>query len=128
MIKHINKGDKYNNDFTFENFNLNPELLKKINDCGMSIPSKDQKNAIPYILKGRNILLKSSCGIGKTTLFAITALQIIDTYLKLKNDSSSTNTIEYLQALILVSSRELAISIYNILKQLGNSLDIKIGL
>lgn len=98
---------------TFEEMNLKKELLKGIFGYGYEKPSAIQKKAIlPLILK-RDIIGQAQSGSGKTATFTIGMLQNIDTE-DLK-----------LQAMILSPTRELSTQINEVVKGLGNYLNIK---
>ena len=77
---------------------------------GFEKPSPIQEEAIPFALAGRNILARAKNGTGKTGSFCIPCLQNINT----KN--------RYIQALILVPTRELALQTAAVLKELGKHL------
>ncbi len=75
---------------------LKPALLKGVYSYGFEKPSAVQQRAIMPILKGKDVIAQSQSGTGKTTIFAIGILQIIDT---------SSNKV---QAIVLSPTRELA--------------------
>jgi len=70
--------------------------LRGIYGYGFEKPSAVQQRAIMPILRGLDVIAQSQSGTGKTTIFAIGILQIIDT-----NSSD-------LQAIVLSPTRELA--------------------
>ncbi len=56
---------------TFEDFKLNENLLKNIKDKGFVKPTPIQDEAIPHVLKGKDVLGIANTGTGKTAVFAI---------------------------------------------------------
>jgi ATP-dependent RNA helicase RhlE len=83
---------------TFETFGIKPELLKSLKEMGIVEPTLIQKDAIPLIKEGRDVIGKSKTGSGKTAAFAIPILE------KIIPGKES-------QALILAPTRELAVQI-----------------
>ena len=84
---------------TFEQFSLSDELNRAINDLEYSNPTAIQEEAIPLLLKGRDVLAQAQTGTGKTAAFALPLLSLIDAKKKKP------------QALILVPTRELAVQV-----------------
>ena len=75
------------------------EILKAIDALGYNEPSDVQKRVIPEILSGKDVVVKSQTGSGKTAAFAIPLCEII------KWDDSKP------QVLVLTPTRELAIQV-----------------
>ena len=59
-------GDK---NRTFDNLNLNDNLLRGIYSYGFENPSKIQMEAIPLIIEGNDIIAQAQSGTGKTGSF-----------------------------------------------------------
>jgi superfamily II DNA/RNA helicase len=107
----------YNNEIiSFENMNLNKDLLRGIYSMGYEKPSSIQSKAILEFRNGKDIIGQSQSGSGKTAAFSIGILEKIET---------SSNTI---QAVILTHTRELAFQIKNVMTVLGKWLKVKICL
>ena len=98
----------------FEDFGLKIDLLKGIFEKGFEMPSPIQEEAIPIALAGRNVLARAKNGTGKTGAFLIPLLNVIKT--------SSNNV----QAIVLVPSRELALQVSAICKELGKYLGVQV--
>ena len=81
---------------SFDEMGLKKGLLRGIYGYGFEKPSAVQQRAIMPILRGLDVIAQSQSGTGKTTIFAIGVLQIIDT-------KSSA-----MQAIVLSPTRELA--------------------
>jgi superfamily II DNA/RNA helicase len=60
---------------SFQDFDLNPKLLKAIDDAGFQKPSEIQNLSIPHLLQGKDIMASAPTGTGKTAAFVLPALQ-----------------------------------------------------
>lgn len=60
---------------SFEDFDLHPKLVEKLNKDGITTPTAIQKQAIPLIFKRKSLLIQSETGSGKTLVFLLPALQ-----------------------------------------------------
>lgn len=102
----------------FLDLNLNPSILKAIEDQKYEKPTLIQEKAIPSILRGRDLLGCAQTGTGKTAAFAMPILHM------LSKDNKEFNQI---RALVLAPTRELAIQIGESFITYGQHLNIKIG-
>eukprot|EP00591_Stephanopyxis_turris_P018123 CAMPEP_0195541066 /NCGR_PEP_ID=MMETSP0794_2-20130614/50895_1 /TAXON_ID=515487 /ORGANISM="Stephanopyxis turris, Strain CCMP 815" /LENGTH=324 /DNA_ID=CAMNT_0040675151 /DNA_START=171 /DNA_END=1141 /DNA_ORIENTATION=+ len=102
---------------TFEAMNLKPDLLRGIFAYGFERPSAIQQRAIRPIIQGRDVIAQSQSGTGKTAVFSISALQILDE----KHSSSSSDP----QILILSPTRELAEQTQRVISTLGEFMNAK---
>ncbi len=59
---------------TFESLGLHPAVLKALTDAGYHTPTPVQAQAIPAALAGRDLLVSSHTGSGKTAAFVLPAL------------------------------------------------------
>ncbi|MDO9548706.1 MAG: DEAD/DEAH box helicase [Candidatus Marinimicrobia bacterium] len=97
---------------SFENINLIEPIRKALKTEGYSIPTPIQKQSIPIILEGKDLLGSAQTGTGKTAAFAIPILQIL-----YENRNAETlrhsvpQTDRKIKALIVTPTRELAIQI-----------------
>lgn len=85
----------------FENLNLIEPLLKALQQEGYTTPTPIQEQAIPIVLRGKDLLGCAQTGTGKTAAFSLPILQ------KLYKTDQKKN----IKALILTPTRELAIQI-----------------
>jgi len=84
----------------FENYGLDPDLLKGIKETGFEKPTPIQEKTIPFLLgHERDLIALAQTGTGKTAAFGLPILQKIDTHQKRP------------QALILCPTRELCLQI-----------------
>ncbi|MGZ4762387.1 MAG: DEAD/DEAH box helicase, partial [Ilumatobacteraceae bacterium] len=56
-------------DDGFDTLGLRPELLKTIVDLGYEEPTPIQRETIPHLLAGRDLLGQAATGTGKTAAF-----------------------------------------------------------
>ncbi|MEK6855496.1 MAG: DEAD/DEAH box helicase [Nanoarchaeota archaeon] len=89
---------------SFKKFGLSEDLLRVIQELEFSEPTEIQEKAIPYVLKGRDVIGKSATGSGKTLAFGS---GIVETTQKGKG----------IQALVLTPTRELAEQVAQSLKK-----------
>lgn len=86
----------------FSDLHLGENLLKALADMNFTTPSSIQKEAIPQVLSGNDIIAKAPTGSGKTAAFAIPIIEKLD----LNPDNKTV------QALVLCPTRELAIQVH----------------
>ena len=84
---------------TFADLDLDPRVLKAVQEVGYETPSPIQAATIPTLLEGRDVVGLAQTGTGKTAAFALPILSRID--LKQKTP----------QALVLAPTRELALQV-----------------
>lgn len=94
---------------SFEELNLNPDLLKGVYAMGFNSPSKIQETTLPTLLADppQNLIAQSQSGTGKTAAFVLASLSRVDT-------SKS-----FPQVIILSPTYELALQTGNVAKQMA---------
>lgn len=90
---------------SFEDLHLIAPIMKAIKTEGYTTPTPIQRQAIPIILKKRDLLGCAQTGTGKTAAFAIPLLQL------LHGDLAKSKGPRAIKTLILTPTRELAIQI-----------------
>lgn len=93
----------------FSDFKLTPALLQALSELNFSLPTPIQKQAIPIIKAGKDVIGIAQTGTGKTAAYLIPLI------LKLKMPANGAP-----RALILVPTRELAIQITQHFEQLNS--------
>ena len=63
---------------SFDDLGLREDLQRGIYAYGFSKPSAVQQRAILPIIKGRDVIVQSQSGTGKTCVFSVGSLQSID--------------------------------------------------
>ncbi len=97
---------------SFENLNLNNEILKALKEEGYTKATPIQEKAIPIVLQGRDLLGCAQTGTGKTAAFAIPIIQTLS-----KQEYPGKN--RPVRCLIVTPTRELAIQIDESIKAYG---------
>jgi len=69
---------------SFDSLGLRAELLRAVSEQGYSEPTPIQKQAIPLVLEGRDIMGGAQTGTGKTAGFTLPLLQRLMSTAKLK--------------------------------------------
>ena len=87
---------------SFEELGLCKEIISSINEKGYKNPTEIQKEAIPHILMGRDILGCAQTGTGKTGSFIMPLAEIL---------SSGKSKSRMPRSLILAPTRELAMQV-----------------
>ena len=82
---------------TFADLGLPADLLKAVTDMGFVTPTAIQKEAIPVLLAGRDVVGVAQTGTGKTAAFGLPLLDAVDAREGV------------VQALVLAPTRELAL-------------------
>ncbi len=98
----------------FSKLGLSDALLKALADQKYTQPYQIQKEAIPAILDGKDILGIAQTGSGKTASFVLPILQQFQDYGSSKN--------RHIKALVVVPTRELAIQVNDVFKLLSAHL------
>ena len=98
----------------FATLGLCDELLSALDELGYEEPTPIQRQTIPLLLTGRDLLGQAATGTGKTAAFALPALQLIDT--KRREP----------QVLVLVPTRELAVQVSEAIFKYGRELGVKV--
>ena len=91
------KADHEDEEITFADLGLPGDLLKAVTDMGFVTPTAIQKEAIPVLLAGRDVVGVAQTGTGKTAAFGLPLLDAVDS-----RDG-------VVQALVLAPTRELAL-------------------
>ncbi|CAN5243185.1 DEAD/DEAH box helicase [soil metagenome] len=60
---------------SFDNFNLDSSILSCVQTCGYTSPTPIQKQSIPVILEGHDVMGLAQTGTGKTAAFVLPILQ-----------------------------------------------------
>jgi ATP-dependent RNA helicase DeaD len=97
---------------SFEELGIEKSIVKALKETGIEQPFPIQESIIPLILKGEDVIGRSNTGTGKTAAFVLPML-------------SKLNPKNFLQALILVPTRELAVQITSTINQLVKYSSLK---
>ena len=103
---------------SFKALGLNDELLTAVENQGYTTPTPVQKQAIPHILAGKDVLAGAQTGTGKTAGFTLPLLQ------RLMENHDPHQKPRRIRALILVPTRELAAQVFESIKTYGANLPL----
>ena len=101
-------------EYSFEDLDINDDLLRGIYSYGFEKPSNIQYKSLPIFNSGKDMIAQSQSGTGKTGAFSIGVLNNIDL------------TLKKTQYIILTPTHELAKQIYSVVENLGARMDISI--
>jgi ATP-dependent RNA helicase DeaD len=101
---------------TFADLGLREELLAALSGLGYEEPTPIQREAIPQLLAGHDVLGQAATGTGKTAAFALPVLQRLTAGDRGKNPT----------ALVLVPTRELCMQVSQALHRYGRDLGARV--
>lgn len=104
---------------TFKDLRVSAPILDALEKQGYQNPTPIQEQAIPEVLKGKDLLGCAQTGTGKTAAFSIPILQLLNNF-KPKDHKRGT-----IRSLILTPTRELAIQIDESIEAYGENLKLK---
>jgi ATP-dependent RNA helicase RhlE len=95
---------------SFEKLGLSADLLRAVKEQGYETPTPIQREAIPHILEGHDILAGAQTGTGKTAGFTLPMLQLLE---------ARPSGPRRVRALILTPTRELAAQVNESVRTYG---------
>ena len=116
--KNIDNNNNYHDDNednikiinSWDDLDINPQLLRGIYAYGFEKPSPIQRKSICPILEGKDVIAQAQSGTGKTACFTISSLEIVDVNINLP------------QVIIMSPTRELSCQIKKVLDSIGNNI------
>jgi ATP-dependent RNA helicase RhlE len=105
---------------SFSTFGLSEEIIRAVTECGYTVPTPIQLQAIPAVLSGGDLLAGAQTGTGKTAGFTLPILHRLSDK-RIKGPSSGRPPI---RALILVPTRELAAQVEESVRDYGKYLKL----
>jgi superfamily II DNA/RNA helicase len=96
---------------SFESLNLNPSILKALQEAGYTEPTPIQLAAVPAAIEGRDLMASAQTGTGKTAAFMLPSLHRIAT-------PSAVNS-RGPRVLVLTPTRELAAQVNDAARKYG---------
>ena len=106
---------------SFSNLGLSPEIVRAVTERGYDQPTPIQKQAIPVVLAGGDIMAGAQTGTGKTASFTLPLLHRLSANNSLPSHSSGFPPI---RALILTPTRELAAQVQESVRDYGKYLNL----
>lgn len=99
---------------TFDDLPLSPEVRRAIAAKGYTRPTPVQAAALKPVLAGRDVIVRSKTGTGKTAAFGIPVVELVDP------------KAGYVQAIVLCNTRELAFQVANEISELGKEKGVEV--
>jgi ATP-dependent RNA helicase DeaD len=100
----------------FADLGLRSGLLNALSELGYEEPTPIQREAIPPLLQGRDLVGQAATGTGKTAAFALPVLQ------QMADDGRDAAP----AALVLVPTRELAVQVSQAFHRYGRGLGVRV--
>jgi ATP-dependent RNA helicase DeaD len=100
----------------FADLALRPELIQALSTLGYEEPTPIQREAIPPLIEGRDLLGQAATGTGKTAAFALPMLQ------RMPPDGRGVEPV----ALVLVPTRELAVQVSEAIHRYGRDMGVRV--
>ncbi|MGJ8678607.1 MAG: DEAD/DEAH box helicase [Akkermansiaceae bacterium] len=104
----------------FSDLGLSEELVRAVTDKGYTTPSPIQAQAIPAVLKRRDLIAAAQTGTGKTAGFTLPIIQILD-----ETSDKKLSRGRPIRSLILTPTRELAAQIHDNVRTYGANTNIR---
>src|SRR5450432_3854182 len=108
------RPQEYLADTSFEDMKLSPELARSIAERGYTHPTPVQAKAFPAVMAGKDIIVRSKTGTGKTAAFGIPLLEKIP-----MGDRG-------VRALVMCPTRELALQVAAEIEALAKYRDVTV--
>lgn len=102
------------NQNLFARYDLSGEILEALNMLQYKVPTRVQELVIPLALEGKDLVVKSKTGSGKTASFGIPLCEMVDW------------EENHPQAIVLEPTRELAVQVSNELFHIGRRKRLKV--
>jgi len=96
---------------SFKELNFNTNLLRAVEASGFTTPTDIQRQAVPIVLAGRDLMASAQTGTGKTAAFVLPALERLLT-VPTKHGRGP-------RVLVLTPTRELAMQVNDNIRQFG---------
>jgi len=103
---------------SFADLALAPQLVVALAGLGYEEPTPIQREAVPHLIEGRDLLGQAATGTGKTAAFALPLLQRLV--------GAGRGGGKQLMALVLVPTRELAIQVSEAVHRYGRELGARV--
>uniref|UniRef100_A0AAV1V4W3 ATP-dependent RNA helicase n=1 Tax=Peronospora matthiolae TaxID=2874970 RepID=A0AAV1V4W3_9STRA len=114
------RGSQLGDATSFDLFPLSENSRRGLRLCGFVTPTKIQVGALPHALAGRDVLAAAKTGSGKTLAFL---LPVLEKLFRLR-----WSVEDGLGALVISPTRELALQIFEVLRNVGKAHTFSAGL
>jgi ATP-dependent RNA helicase RhlE len=113
---------------TFDSLGLAPDYLRAVADEGYTEPTPVQRQAIPLVLAGRDLLAAAQTGTGKTAAFVLPMLQLLhdsDPNAGVAHSAHAKPVRTHVRALVLTPTRELALQVEESVRTYGRHRPVR---
>ncbi|KAF4043506.1 hypothetical protein GN244_ATG04204 [Phytophthora infestans] len=114
------RGSQLGEAASFDLFPLSEASRRGLRTCGFTAPTKIQVGSLPHALAGRDVLAAAKTGSGKTLAFL---LPVLEKLFRLR-----WSVEDGLGALVIAPTRELALQIFEVLRNVGKAHAFSAGL
>jgi ATP-dependent RNA helicase DeaD len=104
----------------FTSLGLRPGVLATLASLGYEEPTPIQREAVPLLLEGRDVLGQAATGTGKTAAFALPMLE------RIFEGGAEPGRTRAVRALVLVPTRELAMQVSEAVHRYGKSYGARV--
>src|SRR5215208_635254 len=104
----------------FEALGVNPSIAASLTALGYEEPTPIQREAIPPLIEGRDLLGQAATGTGKTAAFALPIIEHISI------DGERKSSSPKICALVLVPTRELAMQVAEAIHRYGRPFGARV--
>ena len=115
MARSTTDAERNGEAAAFDELGLSQAVLQAVRDAGYSTPTPIQSQAIPLVLRGRDVMGLAQTGTGKTAAFT---LPIVD---RLANGPRRT------RALVLTPTRELCVQVEESVRKYSKHADVDVA-
>jgi ATP-dependent RNA helicase DeaD len=117
-FEHKNQGTP--GDDGFAELGISPQIAQTLASLGYEEPTPIQRQAIPPLIAGRDVLGQAATGTGKTAAFALPLIE------RLASDGERRSGKQKVSALVLVPTRELAMQVAEAIHKYGKSTGARV--
>ena len=110
-------------DVEFASLDLEPSILRGIEDAGFEYCTPIQAKSLPAVLAGRDVEGQAQTGTGKTAAFLVAIMNVL---LREPRDPGAGNA-HHPRAIVLAPTRELAVQIHKDAEQIGVHTGLRFG-
>lgn len=104
----------------FSALGLDPSLVAALASLGYEEPTPVQREAIPLLIAGRDLVGQAATGTGKTAAFALPLLQ------RIASNPERKSSKPLISALVLVPTRELAMQVAQAIHRYGRAINASV--
>ena len=109
-------------DVAFTSLDLEPSILRGVEDAGFEYCTPVQAKSLPLLLAGQDVEAQAQTGTGKTAAFLLAIMNVLLREVRPADDDGGQP-----RAVVLAPTRELAVQIHSDAEQLGAHTGLRFG-